>query len=351
MQTVVDLPVDEQARKEASDWLVKMSREQGLSDVELSGLEAWLASDPLHRKKLHELAFLHGQIDLITGFVDARVERQAQSQIKSFKRICYPLAAAATALVIAISFGMWRQSANENSQQGRYATGLGEQQSIELVDGSTVLLNTQSELKVNFVEGNRDIHLQRGEAYFIVAKDEESPFRVFAGNSSIRASGTAFLVYLDEELVDVTVTDGVVNLALLPEKVDAGSAISPDIVATNLATLRKGQAATITPPSEGQQVLSELRTVSDQDLTKKLFWTRGALLFSGETLGEVVSEINRYSDVDIAFASPELAAIRVGGLFPVGEMDSFYRALESNFGVQVTRVSESRIVLSASNNP
>src|SRR6185437_12016611 len=47
---------------------------------------------------------------------------------------------------------------------GEYLTGLGEQHTIPLSDGSKIILNTQSHLRVRFTPNGRDIELLEGEA-------------------------------------------------------------------------------------------------------------------------------------------------------------------------------------------
>ncbi len=83
---------------------------------------------------------------------------------------------------------------------------------------------------MDYDEGFRDVHLLQGEAHFSVAHDKNLPFRVFAGAGQIRAVGTAFTVYLKNDSVDVTVTEGSVALAaissdpeIIPPQDDASS--------------------------------------------------------------------------------------------------------------------------------
>jgi transmembrane sensor len=242
---------------------------------------------------------------------------------------------------------------------GFYATAIGDQQTIALTDGSVVVLNTNTQIKVDYDREGRDVYLLQGEAHFSVAENEKQPFRVFAGVGRIRAVGTAFSVYLKGNKVDVTVTEGSVSLAAIPRSNESrpipGGAMPEvprnDTPVKDLGTLRAGQVATITSRTDGDlnrvESLENLREIAQPDISKRLSWTEGVLIFSGEPLEHVVQEISRYTTVNIEFSDPDVAAIRIGGRFPVGETDTMFDALQTNFGLHVTRLSHEHVLVSA----
>src|SRR5262249_36863484 len=80
------------------------------------------------------------------------------------------------------------------------------------VDGSTIVLNTDTEIDADLARGTRSIKLIRGEAEFEVAKDSRRPFLVYAGDHLVKAVGTAFTVCLRQKNVEVMVSEGVVEL-------------------------------------------------------------------------------------------------------------------------------------------
>ena len=88
-------------------------------------------------------------------------------------------------------------------------TGIGEQRNLVLSDGSTLLLNTNSRVTVDFSDDVRNIVLLKGEAHFEVAHDTTRPFTVTAGNNTVTAVGTAFnMQYVDDNAFELVVTDG-----------------------------------------------------------------------------------------------------------------------------------------------
>src|SRR5436190_5985070 len=97
-------------------------------------------------------------------------------------------AASAAALVAAVALVAvdWNDS--------EIATRIGEQRTITLKDGSRMALNTDTRIVVEPWNETRGVRLERGEAYFEVAKDPKKPFVVVAGKKRIVAIGTAFAV-------------------------------------------------------------------------------------------------------------------------------------------------------------
>lgn len=74
-------------------------------------------------------------------------------------------------------------------------TGFDGRKTVELPDGSTVLLNAFSELRIapDFNKGHRRVEL-KGEAFFRVQEDPGKPFMVMTGNTAVTVLGTSFKV-------------------------------------------------------------------------------------------------------------------------------------------------------------
>ncbi len=97
-----------------------------------------------------------------------------------------------------------------------YHTQTGEQHRVLLADGSVVLLDTASEVRVDLNPSERHITLVHGKAHFEVTPDPSRPFLVDAGEGTVRAVGTAFSVYRQGSVVDVAVTEGKVEVRAQP---------------------------------------------------------------------------------------------------------------------------------------
>ena len=93
-----------------------------------------------------------------------------------------------------------------------YVTERGIKDTVLLVDGSKVILNNQSILRVSedYIT-NRKLVLQ-GEAFFDVVKNPENPFTVSASGMIVTALGTSFNIKIDENISKVNLVSGVVKV-------------------------------------------------------------------------------------------------------------------------------------------
>ncbi len=348
MGTIVELPERKELAREAAQWLIRLDGDAPPSQEELRALGEWLHRSPAHRDELESIAALWGRMNILTELAVplGHAARSAPLQQPRWRR-AGTLLAAMTA-VIAIGVMIARSWAPDPmfETNGLYATAVGQQSIRNLADGSQVMLNTNSQIKVEYSETSRNVHLLQGEALFTVAKNPQRPFRVYAGNGLIEAVGTAFSVYLQGAQVDVAVTEGRVLLAAA--NVDSASPQSLGLVsAGEVATLRSPVADS---PAGGVAVLEELEPIPPQALAQRLAWRNGVLMFSGETLENVVKELGRYTTVSIEIPDENIRSMRVGGRFPVGETESMLAALETNFNLRAIRVSHNRVVLAPAQN-
>ncbi|HVW62500.1 MAG TPA: FecR domain-containing protein [Puia sp.] len=113
------------------------------------------------------------------------------------------VAVAAAVILLAGAAWIW-MGKNGGSGRGFYSTesfhalattGFDGRKTVELPDGSVVLLNAFSELRIapDFNKGSRRIAL-KGEAFFRVQQDVNKPFMVMTGNTAVTVLGTSFKV-------------------------------------------------------------------------------------------------------------------------------------------------------------
>ena len=354
MRRVVDFRDRDSIDAEAIEWLIRFDGDEPLSKDELKRFTEWAHASRLHSKRIRQLAAEWDKLNVLTELaVPLAQPRRRWLAGPSWSRLRRGAVVAAVIAGVIVAALYWYAPDPITDTNGFYATAIGERTSATLVDGSVVLLNTNTQIRVAYDQNFRNIHMLQGEAHFSVAENEDRPFRVFAGMGRIEAVGTAFAVYLRGDLVDVTVTRGRVNLASTYGTIDA----DPDIAAqytpvSTLGELVAGQAATITrmdeEPNSGG-VLNDLRVVEARELSKLLSWREGVLIFSGEPLEEVVEQISRYTPVMIEFSDPDVRSIRIGGRFPVGETEIMLNALEEDFGLRVIRASNNQIIVSDGN--
>jgi transmembrane sensor len=104
--------------------------------------------------------------------------------------------------------------------------------------------------------------------------------------------------------------------------------------AASLPALEAGQSAVL---QEGSRQVAAL---APDDLERKLAWRQGMLAFADEPLGQVLEEINRYTQVSIEVTDPTLRDLPVAGRLRIDDVDSMLQALQLMADVRVERIDE-----------
>jgi transmembrane sensor len=212
-------------------------------------------------------------------------------------------------------------------------------------DGSHVTLNTDSTIKVAFDEHERRIELERGEAFFEVAKDKSRPFVVNVGGKRIIAVGTQFSVRREGDEIQIIVTEGTVRYegvsrtGPVVEEQTSNSEGSKELIARKQILLPAG---TMARTDQGNVLLTKASIpMVEQNLT----WRSGLLSFQETRLSDAVKEFNRYNTRKIVIRDPQIAGIKIGGIFGANAIDPFVHLLESGFAINATEQGD-EIVLS-----
>lgn len=207
-------------------------------------------------------------------------------------------------------------------------TRAGENRDVSLDDGSTVSVGARSVLWVTLSRDAREVTLERGEAFFQVAKDPSRPFTVKIGNTTVAAVGTAFNIRRARERVVVAVADGMVKVDALPAQ---GASQSH-------AQLGVGQQLSIntTDGSSSMQVV---------DAGGIAAWRDGLLQYRDEPLPSVIADVTRYSEYDIVIADPAVAELRVTGTVFANDVESWLQSLEAALPVRAVRAPDGAVRL------
>jgi transmembrane sensor len=298
----------------AAQWVLRQDR-GALSPQEQRDLDAWLESSSRHRGAFVRAQAMWFDLDRVAALnVGSSTPKQPVERRPEFAR------AASVAAVLLAAATLF--AATQTYLSGREATELGEMRRIALDDGSAVALNTASVMQVKFGRDQRRIVLRRGEASFQVAHDMQRPFIVQAGDVSVRAVGTAFNVrMLEDGGVGVVVTDGVVEITRNGATVAQGP--QKQRVVRNHEVI-----------AEAHEPLATV-AISENDLTRRLAWKEGQLVFDGEPLDQAVTEVNRYAATPVRIESEHLAARSFVGVFRTGDARAFAYAAAAAFNARV----------------
>ncbi len=235
---------------------------------------------------------------------------------------------AALGAVAWVAFGLqWAPVAPVARSQ--YQTQIGETRPIDLEDGSRILLDTQSRVRVDFTATARDVELLEGRAHFEVAKDARRPFRVRTESVEVVAVGTRFDVATLHGRTTVTLIEGHVNVRSLLDTPQSAPKTAAMVAGQQLGVTRDGQ-------------------VTDNKIAKMdnvTAWQRGTIVLDDVPLPDALASLNRYSMTQIVIPGSALQSRRVSGVFRAGDVETEALALQRYFGLKETSRSQRVIVL------
>lgn len=181
-------------------------------------------------------------------------------------------------------------------------------------DGSTVYVNSGTELRVRYSQSARSVELIKGEALFKVVHNAAWPFRVLSGGAEIVDVGTMFDLSRSPGRTTITVLQGKVEVLQHGSAVEAriDSQFRPQVTPLHLSAGEQVQVGPAIPAP--QVVTTDVRHVTD--------WLHRNISFDNRPLGEVIEEINRYAPVQVRIEKPQLRKLRVNGVLDVYDTSS-----------------------------
>lgn len=317
---------DRRARDEAAAWYAKLSG-QRVSNADLATFFAW------RENSLNDAAY--SRIEALTTGVraladDPRLQAIAETaarrpreagaglnavgQGRALRIAGFGAALAAAAVIGAVLFGQ--------AGQQTYRTQIGERRAISLADGSTVELNTNSQVRVRLTKSQRNLILDKGQAMFVVAHDAGRPFIVTAGDTAVRAIGTRFEVYRADNAVRVTLAEGRVQVSQVSDAKAAGQAqkAAPQGSARPAPViLTAGERIDVVRAAPAKPV--------PVDVAAATGWTSGRLTFKDVPLAEAVAEVNRYSRRQVVLGPGAPGHQRINGMFEAGDTEGFAKGM------------------------
>jgi transmembrane sensor len=249
---------------------------------------------------------------------------RSMSKRKTIRRIGLSVSVAAC-IVIALFF-IWSMPGKTTEPVAitEHETGLGQRKQIQLPDGSTVILNSNSHLSYTTDFNKKERRLQlAGEAYFEVAKDHARKFIVSSDHFSTTAIGTAFYVHARQpgQSYAVDLLEGKVNLQHLsatPVLLEAGSAAS--------------WAAGNNGFDKNSFDTASLRQ-----------WISGRLAFQQVQVGDVFQHLQKWYGVEIEDTRKKLGAISITGDYTDKPLEDILKAicfsLSCNYTINGNRIT------------
>lgn len=297
---------------EAANWLAERTAGDW-TDEKQAALNAWLtaSSGNLLAYWRLEAAWEHTHRLAALRLPFRAPERAPKSARPTIVKI------AATVVAVSALAG-WALFYPSMPVEKTFATGTGGHKIVRLADGSSIELNTNTQLRIT-ERAARSVTLDRGEAYFQIKHDADRPFVVVVGDHRVTDLGTTFVVRRDAAQLKVSLLEGRARVDGIGPRSNVAS-----------ATLTPGDVAIATAETLA------ITKVPERQLKNSLAWRRGKLVFSNNPLGEVVAELNRYNATKLIVADDEIAKIGIGGTFSARDTEAFVRVAHELLGLRVT---------------
>ena len=322
----------------AAYWALKQ-QSGDMTGAEKNALADWLNESPKHRTAFEKTQSILNMTDRVSDQADEdflEVEFSAAMEVappvprrQTFSMI------AASAAFIAAACVLWVMS--NSSEMTQIATVKGEQSEFNLSDGSTAVLNTQSQIAVNVSRSRRHVAIDRGEVYFDVAEDPARPFVVSANDVEIVVVGTVFNVRVFSELTAVSVVSGAVTVKVQrPENAASGSGGERTI------SLSAGDQLLYWPERGG----IELQEINAQNIGS---WISGQAIYDDQPLEYVVADLNRYFHKRLELGEPALSSIPVSGTFDLTDSGAAIEGLAVALSLQRVQTATGAVRLVSQN--
>ena len=320
---------------EAAVWIARLHGPDRSSQMERECL-AWQARSEAHRIAFERCTDTWQDVAGVTlrdYATAARIGVEAQHKPRPTRRARRAVGVALAGLVVAVLLVVmqpWRAS-------DTYATGVGEQRTVLLMDGTRMSLNTSTRVRVALASAQRTVRVEEGEALFEVAKDAHRPFVVQVADREVVALGTVFSVRLTPigeiggDALDVTLIEGQVS-------VRAASGESKKASGARPVLLKPGDRLRLSEPG-GKAAKGRQRVTMQMDrphVDQLMAWRRSEAVFDDVPLSDAVAEMNRYSRQPVVLVGDDSSkGLRISGLFRTGDNVAFARAVAALHGLVV----------------
>ncbi|QOQ73150.1 FecR domain-containing protein [Pseudomonas poae] len=291
----LDIEASDSIDAQAASWFARNRSEAGRADRK--AFAAWQA-EPAHARAYAEFEQLWADLGQLQQL---NKPLPLPKRKPSAWRPALAVAAALVCALLATHIGAPREL--YHSQIAAHAKGM---RTLNLPDGSTLYVNANTRVRVEFSAQQRILHLDKGQLYIEVAADKERPLYVQAGEANVRVVGTGFDVRRSQQQLVVSVAHGQV-------------AFEPD--AKSPVTLLGAQQRATYSYTKG--------TVQHQTLTAEEVadWRSGHLSFRNRDLASLIDELSLYRPQAPLQVSKSVAQLKVSGNLDVNDPDALLNAL------------------------
>lgn len=264
----------------------------------------------------------------LNSFIDATSVRKRSVKRRIMQWTSYAAACIAMALFLMTSY----HSRQSDIEWHEVYSGIGETLNVELSDGTTLCLNSDTKLiyPSEFAGSGRNIYVD-GEIYADVAKDEDRPFIISSNALKVKVLGTQLRVksYMEDENAEVALISGKVEI-----QAGTGNKIFNRVLA----------------PGQMIRYNKEICAIEDYKINDSMgFWNHDcSIRFVNEPLADIAADLERRFGVDIIIEGKTLAATQYYASFVNGEsLESILNTLNANGSMKISKLNNAYIMTNA----
>ncbi len=299
---------------------------------EESELVDWLAKDPSNQRVFKEWQQIwksHAVTDSSFDFgkgLDKLNKAIDVSEVKStgapWRRLAASIAIFLTASLAIYLIADQSSSGSEIITYQKQTTTSGQRTTVNLEDGSAIILNANSSLKYpkEFSTDKREVFLV-GEAFFQVSKDAKRPFIIHSGDIDTQVLGTSFNINSDSDFVTVSVETGKVKVI-------------------------QGDEEEVIFPKEkivyGVQRKKMFKMAAN--LEHELAWKNNTIIFEDSQLSHVALKLQEFYGISVVFEAEALKKCLLTGKFINQPIEIILKAISFSTGIR-HRIDGKKIIL------
>lgn len=296
---------------EAITWLIRLEIDKDASTDSRHAFEQWLQQSEQHQLAWSRVQEIHSSFASLPANPITRTLTHLDEQ-HSAARLNRRQTLKLLSLSGLLLGGGWatREYTPWQRLLADFSTRIGEQKTIQLADGTTVTLNTDSAIQIDLTGSVRQLNLTRGEIQIQTDRSDQRPLQVQIPDGQVQTRNADFVVRLASTHSRISIQRG--QLELSNARNINQHARAPDSYRLSAKTIRPTPASAIPPDA----------------------WLQGAISGRNIPLGQLLDELSRYRTGIISY-DPALKQRPVSGTFQLQDTDNTLKFLARVQPVQV----------------
>ena len=344
-----------QAISEAARWYSQLNsglndNRESTSSIEQTAWQQWLKQSPVNQQAWTQVELVQAQFGAQpANFLSPALKAVDSSRRELLQRLSLlvfvvPLAG------VSYRYVPWRH------WQADYSTRLGERRDIQLIDGTLLVLDTNTVIDVHYNADQRLITLHSGRIMITTAKKNTAsdstsrPFSVNTPEGRVIALGTRFSVASHNGISEVAVFEKSVQVYNNAIHNSINNPLHNTSHNTGHNTLHNGKRHTSQIVSQGQNLSFSSNNLGEINHAAPFAdaWLQDYLVVVNISLIDLLTQLARYRP-GILRCSDDIAQLKISGSFPLDDTDRSLSILEQTFPLQQRRLTRYWVSLEATN--